>query len=82
MVNKGVTEVILNGKNIGVNWYGRPIFPVKNLLTVGENQLEIKYTTVLSNYCRSMKNDPTAQKWAGRFEKIHMGLEGNVRIYD
>jgi len=80
-VNKGITEVYLNGKSIGVNWYGKPIFCLDNSLLKGENRLQIKYTTVLSNYCRSLKDNPTAVKWTKGFKNIPMGLEGEVKLF-
>ncbi len=80
-VNKGVTELYLNGKNVGVNWYGRASFPLKNVLINGENKLEIKCTTVLSNYASSLKNNPTCEKWTKGFINIPMGLEGSVEIF-
>jgi hypothetical protein len=79
-VNKGITEVYLNGNMLGVNWYGRPLFPLDNHLLNGENLLEIKYTTVLSNYCRSLTDNPTAQRWTRGYENIPSGLEGEVHI--
>lgn len=80
-VNKGVTEVYLNGSRIGLNWYGRPVFPVKDVLVKGENHIEIKYTTVLSNYAMSLTGNPTAERWTRGYEKIPVGLEGVVRIF-
>lgn len=80
--NKGVTEVTLNGKQIGLNWYGKPLFRLNDVLLKGENRLEIKYTTVLSNYARSLKDNPTAEIWTRGFEKIPMGLEDTVEIFD
>lgn len=80
-VNKGISEVYLNGKQIGVNWYGRPLFCLDNALLKGENRLQIKYTTVLSNYCRSLNDNPTAMRWAKGYKDIPMGLEGDVTIF-
>ena len=80
-VNKGVTEVWLNGKKAGLNWYGRPNFPVEDLLVEGENSLEIRYTTVLSNYVMSLTDNPTAERWTAGYEKIPVGIEGDVVIY-
>lgn len=80
-VNKGITELYLNGKKVGLNWYGRPSFAIGNKLLKGQNTIEIKYTTVLSNYSRSLKNNPAAERWTKGFEKIPMGLEGVVGIY-
>jgi hypothetical protein len=79
-VNKGISEVYLNGNLIGVNWYGRPIFLLEHALQKGDNLLEIKYTTVLSNYCRSLKDNPTARQWTRGFENISSGLEGEVKL--
>lgn len=75
-VNKGVTEVFLNGKKLGVNWYGKPMFSLGDALVKGENKLEIRYTTVLSNYSKSLKDNPTAVLWTQGIENIPMGLEG------
>jgi hypothetical protein len=73
--NKGVTEVFLNGENVGVNWYGKAVFNIGKALKKGENHLEIKYTSVLCNYVMCLKNNPTAQRWTAGYEKIPTGLE-------
>ena len=78
--NRGVTEVYINGKYAGINWYGKPVFDVKGLSLKGKNKIEIKYTTVLSNYCRSLKDNPTANRWAGRHKILPCGLTGDVSI--
>ena len=79
-VNKGVTEVFLNGKNVGLNWYGKPVFNIHDAVKQGENKLEIIYTTVLSNYVMSLENNPTAKRWAGNFRKIPSGIEGSIKL--
>jgi len=56
-VNEGVTELYVNGKKAGTRWYGQAIYPVADFLKEGENHIEIRYTTVLSNYCRSLKRE-------------------------
>ncbi len=81
-VNKGITEVYLNGSKLGTNWYGRPLFPLNNLLVSGENLLEIRYTGVLSNYSNSLRNNPTAERWTSGYNNIPMGLGGDIIIYD
>ncbi|HUX96981.1 MAG TPA: glycosyl hydrolase [Bacteroidales bacterium] len=79
-VNRGVTEVFLNGKLAGINWYGRPLFRIDSLLKKGSNSLEIKYTTVLSNYVRSLKENPAAVRWTEGYELLPSGIQGNVKI--
>lgn len=46
---KIVSEVILNGKNIGVDWIKPFEFNITNALVQGENKLEIKITNQWSN---------------------------------
>ncbi len=79
--NKGVSEVFLNGKNVGTNWYGKPVFKLDGALQKGKNHLEIKYTTILSNYVISLKNNPTAQRWTKHHEKTPIGLDGDAVVY-
>jgi hypothetical protein len=46
----------------------------------GDNRLEIKYISVLSNYVRTLKDNPTAIRWTAGYEKMPAGLEGRVTI--
>jgi len=59
-------EVILNGKNLGVKWWGEKTFDISDARIDGENKLEIKVTTLLWNYCNSktMEENPIAKHWA------------------
>ena len=76
----GVSELKLNGKGLGCRWYGEHIYDVAGALRPGKNMLEVKLATVLFNYCHSLKNNPTAQRWAGRGEPVSVGLLGPVRL--
>ncbi len=80
--NGGVTTLYINGAKVGVNWYGKPIFPVKGLLKTGENQIEIHYTTVLANYCKSIDN-PLTNVWTRGYKGlVRIGLEGPVKFLE
>jgi len=61
-------EVILNGKSLGVRWWGDKKFDISEARVDGENKLEIKVTTLLWNYCNSktMEENPMAKLWAER----------------
>jgi hypothetical protein len=75
-VNEAVTELVINGKSAGMRWYGIHCYDVGELLKEGENTLEIKLTTTLANYCRSLNDNPTAERWTGRYESpFPSGLE-------
>jgi hypothetical protein len=82
IVNKGVTEVYINGRQAGTCWYGKPHFRIDSLISKGENTLEIRYTSVLSNYVRTLVENPTAVRWTSGYDKIPLGLEGPVLILD
>lgn len=79
-VNQGVTQLFVNGKDAGTRWYGQAVFPIAELLTEGDNVIEIHYATVLTNYCQSLKGNKAAQQWARHGAIDPMGIEGNVTL--
>jgi hypothetical protein len=79
-VYKGITEVYLNGMQAGISWYGKPVFRIDSLVKNGENRLEIKYVSILSNYVLTLKDNPTAVQWTKGYEKMPVGIEGPVSI--
>jgi len=58
-VNEGITEVMLNGKRLGARWYGEHVYDIKGALVKGENELVIKYTTILINHMAKAKVLPS-----------------------
>jgi hypothetical protein len=79
-VNGGVTELYINNKKVGKRWYGKAIYQVKDYLKQGENKIEIKYTTVLANYCKSL-NNPLTKRWTRNYKDLApTGLEGSVKL--
>jgi hypothetical protein len=79
-VNKGITEVYINGKKAGLNWYGLPVFSIDKLQKKGRNRIEIVHTTLLSNYVMSLRNNPPAERWSAGYQKMKAGIDGNVMI--
>ncbi len=78
-VNRGVTEVTINGKPLGTRWYGQHRYDVSGLLKVGEeNRIRIKLVTTLANYAKSLKDNPVAARWTTNFTSKGEGLEGPV----
>ncbi|WP_397445713.1 glycosyl hydrolase [Polaribacter sp. R77954] len=79
-VNGGVTELYINNKKVGKRWYGKAIYQVKDYLKQGENKIEIKYTTVLANYCKSL-NNPLTKRWTRNYKDLApTGLEGSLKL--
>ncbi len=65
--NDFICEVELNGRKLGVNWYGARLFDLRDVLRKGENELTIRYTTTLWNAL-------------GRNPPQPSGLTGPVRL--
>jgi hypothetical protein len=81
----GISDVTINGKNAGVQWYGARVLEIGDLLKTGENSIEIKVVTVMGNYMKTLKDNPVAQYWTNEKRKdqpiLSMGLVGPVSIY-
>lgn len=78
----GVSEVTLNGKNLGHKWYGDHVYPVKGIVKQGSNTLVIKLTTTLGNYMYSLKDNKDSIKWIkGKKQPLYtMGVLGPVEL--
>ena len=76
-MNRGVAEILINGEQVGTNWYGKPVFPLPATIKERDNKLEIRYTTILANYALSLKDNPTAAMWTSRYKNGpgNIGLE-------
>lgn len=80
----GISDVMLNGNNCGVRWYGRYIYSIAELLKPGSNILEIRITTTMGNYIKTLKDNEVAQYWTNALRKVQpiqsMGLIGPVTL--
>ena len=77
----GVSEATLNGTLLGVRWYGRHAYDTGSALRPGLNRLEVRVTTMLGNYCKSLSAvNPVAKRWASWFPPIASGMVGPVRL--
>ena len=81
----GTADLKINGKDCGVKWYGRRIFRVKEFVKPGVNEIEIRVTTSMGNYMKSLTDNPIAQYWTNEKNKIQplqsMGMIGPVTMY-
>lgn len=81
----GVSELTINGKPAGVKWYGHRIYPIGLMLHIGSNEIEVKVTTSMGNYMKTLKNNEVAQYWTNLNRKNQpvqsMGLIGPVTCY-
>ena len=77
---QGVSELTLNGKQIGVRWYGHHTYHINGSLVKGSNSLSIKITTIAGNYLKSLSNNATAQRWTRGQPYYPMGMMGPVKL--
>lgn len=81
----GISELKINGRDCGTRWYGRRIFGIGEFIVTGDNLIEVKITTSMGNYMKSLKDNPIAQYWTNEKNKIQplqsMGLIGPVTVY-
>jgi hypothetical protein len=77
----GVSEVILNGNHLGVRWYGKHVYELQTALLKGKNNIEIKITTVLLNYVKSLTDNETAQVWTKNQKPTSTGLVGPITLF-
>jgi hypothetical protein len=77
----GTSEVWINGKPLGVRWWGEHLFDAGKALKPGRNTLRIKVAVVLSNYCRTLQDNPTAKRWTRGRKPVSAGMVGPVRLY-
>ena len=78
---QGVSELTLNGKNMGVRWYGNHTYDISGSLVKGNNSLSIKLTTIAGNYLKSLKNNQTAQRWTNGQPYYTVGVMGPVKLF-
>ena len=76
----GGSRVKLNGRDAGCRWYGRHLYPLKDFAVQGWNRLEVRVVTTLGNYCKTLKDNPVAQRWTRRQPFYPMGMLGPVRL--
>ncbi|SFG82432.1 glycosyl hydrolase [Pedobacter insulae] len=82
----GIAELIINGKDMGTTWYGRNAFTVNNAFIKGANTIEIKVTTVMLNYMKSLTENAIAQYWSNNSKRKEqplqsMGMVGPVNLF-
>lgn len=80
----GVSEVTINGKSLGVQWYGRRIYNIAADVKTGDNTLEVKITTNMGNYMKTLSDNKVAQYWTNELRKNQpiqpLGMIGPVSV--
>jgi hypothetical protein len=81
----GVSGLTVNGRDAGIQWFGRRVYRIDSLLQSGPNTIEIKVVTTMGNYMKTLKDNGIAQKWTNEKRQDQpiqsMGLLGPVILY-
>jgi hypothetical protein len=81
----GVSELSVNGTNVGIKWYGKRTYPIAEILKDGDNEIVVKIVTTMGNYMKNLTDNKIAQYWTNEGRKNQpvesMGLSGPVVIY-
>ena len=84
---EGVSEVLVNGQSVGVQYFGRRLYDLSNALHEGENDLEVHVTTTMGNYLKTFSREDNPTTWIyvnhpRRDQPLQpMGLLGPVKLY-
>lgn len=76
----GVSELKINGELIGNRWYGRHLYRLpEHLAKAASKTIEIKVTTTIGNYIKSMPENH-AYGWTHHQQWYTHGIAGSVRL--
>jgi hypothetical protein len=58
-----VSELWLNGRSLGVRWFGNQTYDISHAVIEGQNELRLRLTTTLGNYVKTLKT--AERRWIG-----------------
>ena len=59
-----VSELWVNGRSLGVRWFGNQTYDISHAVVEGQNELRLRLTTTLGNYVKTLKDNRTALDWS------------------
>lgn len=75
----GISQVLVNGVDCGVKWYGNRIYDIADQLHTGSNEIEVRVVTVLGNYMHTLTDNATAHEVHRRQERVADPVAGHPR---
>jgi hypothetical protein len=76
----GVSELELNGRQLGTRWYGVHTYNLSGSARQGENELTIKVVTTLGNYMKTLTGNTAARNWTEHTPTYPIGLTNPIRL--
>jgi hypothetical protein len=77
---RDVSELEINGRIVGVKWYGEHLYEITGHVNAGENNLTIRVVTTLGNYMKDLQHNKTAHVWTRRSPYYAIGLAGVILL--
>jgi hypothetical protein len=75
-----VSELWLNGRSLGVRWFGNQTYDISHAVIEGQNELRLRLTTTLGNYVKTLKDSRTAMDWSRETPTYPVGLIHDVLL--
>jgi len=77
----GVSEVTVNGENLGCQWYGRHLYRIpEHLAKAPRKTIEVKVTTTIGNYLKSSPENIPGYNWTKDQGWQPVGMTGPVTL--
>ena len=73
-----VSELWVNGRSLGVRWFGDQSYDISHAVIEGQNELKLRLTTTLGNYVKTLKNNRTAMDWTRNTPTYPVGFIHDV----
>ncbi|HVW61198.1 MAG TPA: hypothetical protein VHC48_14205, partial [Puia sp.] len=71
---RDVSTLEMNGRRLGVRWYGEHLYEITDAFAAGDNYLTIRVVTTLGNYMKTLKHNRAAHAWTRRSPYYPAGL--------
>ena len=73
-----VSELWVNGRSLGVRWFGDQSYDISHAVIAGQNEIKLHLTTTLGNYVKTLKDNRTAMDWSRNTPTYPAGLIHDV----
>ena len=77
----GVSEVSVNGENLGSKWYGNRVYQLpEHLAKAPVKSIQVKITTTVGNYLKATPENKIGQAWTHYQKWAPTGMLGPVKL--
>ncbi len=77
---RDVSTLDMNGRRMGVRWYGEHRYEITRAAVAGDNYVTITVVTTLGNFMKTLNHNKTAHAWTARSPYYPVGLAGVMLV--